>query len=87
MRIWKGTVASGRATSREFESRFVPCKTTISWKNVNSNNLFNLLTPRSDKHVTSPYSMYIIQQTGNENTQTHQVEDITLIDHQLLVTN
>ena len=57
MRIWKGTVASGRATSREFESRFVPCKTTISWKNVNSNNLFNLLTPRSDKHVTSPYSI------------------------------
>ena len=57
MRIWKGTVASGRATSREFESRFVPCKTTISWKNVNSNNLFDLLTPRSDKHVTSPYSI------------------------------
>ena len=57
MRIWKGTVASGRATSREFESRFVPCKTTISWKNVDSNNLFDLLTPRSDKHVTSPYSI------------------------------
>ena len=49
---------------------------------------FNPLTSRTDKHVTSPYIYpYIIQQTGNENTQTHQVQDITLIEHQILVAN
>ena len=26
-------------------------------------------------------------QTDRENTQTHQVQEITLIDHQILITN
>ena len=30
---------------------------------------------------------YIIQQTGNENTPTYQVEVVVLIQHQILVTN
>ena len=36
-------------------------------------HITNPLTPRSDKHVTSPYSVYtyIIQQTGGEITQTN----------------
>ena len=29
----------------------------------------------------------MIQQTGNENTQTYQEEVVTLIYHQILVTN
>lgn len=28
-----------------------------------------------------------MQQTGDENTQTYQVEDVTLIHHLILVTN
>ena len=32
--------------------------------------MLNYVTPRSAYHVTSP----IFQQTGNENTQTYQVE-------------
>ena len=30
---------------------------------------------------------YIIQQTGNENTRTYQVQDIILNEQQILVTN
>ena len=48
----------------------------------------NPLTPRSDKHETSPYNIpYIIQQTGNENVQSYQVEAAILIEHQVLITN
>lgn len=32
-------------------------------------------------------SIYIIQQTGDGNTPTYQVQDIILIQHQILVTN
>ena len=36
-------------------------------------HITNPLTPRSDKHVTSPYNIYTlyIQQTGSEITQTN----------------
>ena len=46
-------------------------------------------TPRSDKHVTSPYSVYnyVIQWKGSEITQTYQVQDIILIEHQILITS
>ena len=30
---------------------------------------------------------YIITQTGSENTQTYQVHNIILIEHQILITN
>ena len=40
---------------------------------------FNLLTPRCD--------YYIIQKSSDENTQTNQVEIVTLIHHQTLATN
>ena len=30
---------------------------------------------------------YIIQQTGNENTQTYQVDAVILIQYQILITN
>ena len=30
---------------------------------------------------------YIIQHNGNENTQTHQVKDITLIENHIFLTN
>ena len=42
-------------------------------------------TPAVD-FVSLQYS-YIIQQTGSENTQTHQVQVITLIAHQILAKN
>ena len=42
-------------------------------------------TPAVD-FVSLQYS-YIIQQTGSENTQTHQVQVITLIAQQILATN
>ena len=32
-------------------------------------------------------NIHVIQQIGNENTQTYQVEVIILIQHQILVTN
>ena len=34
-----------------------------------------------------PWYPYIIQQTGNENTQTYQVEVVILIKHQIFETN
>ena len=37
---------------------------------------FGVKTPRSDYYVTSPY---IIQQTGDESTQTYQEEVVILI--------
>ena len=37
------------------------------------------MTPRSDQHKTSPYNPFIVQQTGNENIQTYQVEAAILI--------
>ena len=40
----------------------------------------NPLTPRSDEHKTSLYNIHnIIQQAGNENIQTCQVEAAILI--------
>lgn len=46
---------------------------------------FNPTTPTSDQHVTSLYMYpYIIQPTGNENTQTHQVRVFVLIKLQIL---
>ena len=48
----------------------------------------NLLTPRSDWNLTSPFNIqYIMQQTGNENTQTYQVDIVVLIKYQILITN
>ena len=45
-------------------------------------------TPRSDSHETSPYNVHtLFQQTGNENTQMYQVEVVTFIKQQILVTN
>lgn len=41
------------------------------------NSLLNHLTPRSNEHVTSPYNLYTVQQTGNKNAQTYQIEVIT----------
>ena len=35
----------------------------------------------------SLYYPYIIQNTGNENTDSHQVEIVILIKHQILPTN
>ena len=47
----------------------------------------NLLTPRSDKHCNFSLEYpYISLHTGNENTQTNQVE-VFLIQHQILITN
>ena len=47
----------------------------------------NLLTPRSDKHCNFSLKYpYISLHTGNENTQTNQVE-VFLIQHQILITN
>ena len=43
------------------------------------------LTPRSDKHVTSPYNIHKL--SSSKNTQTHHVQGITLITHQILTTN
>ena len=38
-------------------------------------------------YVTSSYNIpRIIQQTGNENTQTYQVEVVILTEHQILET-
>ena len=37
----------------------------------------NTLTPRSDQHETSPYNIHNIQQKGNENIQTYQIEAAT----------
>ena len=39
---------------------------------------FNPLTPRCDQHETFPCN-YTIQQKGNENIQTYQVEAAILI--------
>ena len=48
----------------------------------------NPLTPRSDWHVTSSYNIHkLSEETGCENTQTYQEQDITLIKHQILITN
>ena len=44
----------------------------------------------SQKWLTCNFSLwypYITQQTGNENTQTHQVEVVILIKHQILIIN
>ena len=47
---------------------------------IPASNSFNPSTPTSDQHVTSPDSIHtIIQQTGNENSQTYQVEVVILI--------
>ena len=48
------------------------------------------LTFNSQKWLTCNFSLYysrIIQQIGSENTWTHQIQDITLIEHQILITN
>ena len=39
----------------------------------------NPLTPKSDSHVIYPCNIYVIQKTGNENTQNYQVEGVILI--------
>ena len=46
------------------------------WRGEFCLKFFNPLTPGSDWHKKSPYNIYIytIQQTGNENIQTYQVE-------------
>ena len=45
-------------------------------------------TPRSDSHKNfSLQCPYTIQQTDNENTQMYQVEVVTFIKQQILVTN
>ena len=45
-----------------------------------SNQPFNLLSPRSDQHQTSPYNILtFIQQIGSENIQTYQVDVVILI--------
>ena len=48
---------------------------------IKSNYLYlNPLSPKSDSHETSPHNIpYIIQQTSDENIQTHQVEAAILI--------
>ena len=47
----------------------------------------NPLTPRSDKHCNFSLKYLDINlHTGNENTQTNQVE-VFLIQHQILITN
>ena len=52
------------------------------------NPTYDLLTPRSDQNVTSSLKYpHIIQQTGNENTQTYQIEVLILIYQQILLTN
>ena len=44
----------------------------------------------SQKWLTCNFSLsypYIMAQMGNENTQTYQVEVVTLTQHQILITN
>ena len=52
--------------------------------------LCHLFQPfNSQKWLTCSFSLeypYIIQQTGSENTQTYQVQDIILIERQILIT-
>ena len=56
----------------------------------NEKKLSYLLTLYSQKRLPYNFSLkypYIIQQTVEENIQTHQVRFITLIEHLTLVTN
>ena len=68
---------------------------TVHGLNYYSNNFktvcFQIVTlywtPRRDQHVNfSLYYTWLIQQTGNENTQIHNIE-VILIKHQILMTN
>ena len=49
-----------------------------------------LIYPLTPKWLTWNFSLkypYTMWQTGNENTQTNQAEDVILIHHQILITN
>ena len=41
----------------------------------------------NDKLNSQKWLTYITQQTGNKSTQTHQVEVVILIKHQILIIN
>ena len=64
----------------EFESR----EKKISFVFLNSDYWLLLLWLTSNFSLRYPY---VIQLTGNENTQTYQVEVIIMMQHKILVTN
>ena len=45
------------------------------------------LTPRSDLHTISPFNSFVLQHTGDKNTQTYRIEVFILIQNQILVSN
>ena len=50
-------------------------------------SLLTPLLPQVIKKKLLPIISYIIQETGNENTQTYRVEVVILVKHQILVIN
>ena len=60
--------------------RFVVSCVSI-WREISTlvSRFYNPLTPRSDSHGTSSFKYpYVINRKGNRNTQTYQVEVVSL---------
>ena len=80
---------------KPFAGSTLTCKLLQGYKTSVKNHLLDKqgLTHKpfnSQKWSTCRFSLkypYIIQQTGSENTQTYQVQDIILMKHQFLITN
>ena len=80
---------------KPFAGSTLTCKLLQGYKTSVKNQLLDKqsLTHKpfnSQKWSTCSFSQeypYIIQQTGSENTQTYQVQDIILMKHQFLITN